>query len=153
MIGCLGACLACSFRVERGTVRTDTATSAGGGYRTTLFGPLTDTVVHLSNGDSVELQSAGVVKVPKEPDGLMVTYHPNFDLADTDRVKQTALLVFDALRPKFLGDPPWVVLRAASRTAAERNRGSGPADHFYGLVLQRDDGGHWYPLGEQKPVR
>lgn len=148
----LSALVGCGH-IDSGTIRTDSATSAGGGYRTTRFGALTDTIVHLSGGDSVELQSAGVARVPKQTDGLMVTYHPYFDLADTERVKQTALAVFDALRPKFLGDPPWVVLRAASRPAVERNRGGGPQDHFYGVVLERLADGHWYPLGEHTPVR
>ena len=148
----LGASLTCSGHFEAGTIRSDSATSAGGGYRVTSFGQLSDTIVHLSGGDSVELQSAGAVRVPKDPDGLMITYHPYFDLADTERVKRTALAVFDALRPKFTGDPPWVVLRSASRTAAERNRDR-RGDRFYGVVLQRHEDGHWYQLNGQSPVR
>jgi hypothetical protein len=151
-IALLGASLACTARVESGTIQTDSATSAGGGYRTTRFGALSDTVLHLADGDSAELQSTGPARVPNEPEGLLVTYHPYTDVTDTVRMRQAALAVFDALRPKFVnGDPPWIVLRAADRPAKERNRGG--RDHFFGVVLERHADGRWYPLHSATPVR
>lgn len=147
------AASACSMKLEHGEVRSDSATSAGGGYRTTRFGPLSDTIIHLANGDSAELQSSGPVTVPKQPQGLMVTYHPSFGIDDTARVTATALLLFDALRPRFVdGEPPWIVLRAADRAAAERNAGGG-RDAFYGVVIERHPDGHWYRLNGSTIVR
>ena len=148
----LTAATACSVRVDSGEVHSDSATSAAGGYRTTRIGALSDTVLHLAGGDSAELQSAGSVQVPNEPDGLMVTYHPFAKTTDTAYLKRTALAVFDAVRPHFTnGEPPWIVLRAANRTAAERNAGG--HDRFYGVVLEKHADGRWYPLHESTPVR
>jgi len=151
-IAVLSASLACTVRGEYGTIQSDSATSAGGGYRTTRFGALSETVIHLLDCDSVELQSSGTVQVTNKPDGLMVTYYPYGDLMDTIRMRQKALAVFDVLRPRFVnGDPPWIVLRAASRPAAERNRGG--RDHFFGVVLEKHADGRWYPLNGASPVR
>jgi hypothetical protein len=151
-VGALAACLACSARIESGAIHSDSATSAGGGYRTTRVGALSDTVLHLANGDSAELQSVGPAQVPNEPAGLLVTYHPYSDVSDSAVMKRTALAVFDVLRPKFAdGEPPWFVLRAANRPAVARNRGG--ADRFYGVVLEKHADGHWYPLHGTEPVR
>ena len=65
--------LGCTVRGEVGTVHSDSAVSTAGGYHTTRIGALSDSVIHLADCDSVELQSAGTVRVPNEPDGLMVT--------------------------------------------------------------------------------
>ncbi|MDB4906230.1 MAG: hypothetical protein JWO05_1014 [Gemmatimonadetes bacterium] len=152
VIAALGASLACSVRGESGTIRFDSATSAGGGYRTTRVGALSDTIIDVAGGDSVELQSAGTVTVKNQPDGLMVTYYPFFDLADTTRVRTTALAVFDVLRRRFEnGGPPWIVLRAVNRPAVQRD--SGGQDHFFGIVLEKRADGRWYTLHGASPVR
>jgi len=152
LVAVLSTATACSVRVDSGVVHSDSATSAAGGYRTTRIGALSDTVLHLAGGDSAELQSSGSVQVPNEPDGLMVTYHPYGGAKDTVYLTRTALAVFDELRPHFTnGEPPWIVLRAADRTAAERNGGG--HDRFYGVVLEKHTDGRWYRLHESTPVR
>ena len=151
-IGVLIASIACTVRSESDTLRSESAENAKGSYRTTRSGALSDSVLHLANGDSVELQSTDSVQVPNEPGGLMVTYYPYRDPADTVLMQQKALAVFDALRPRFARDnPPWIVLRAASRPAAQRNNGG--QDAFFGVVLEKHADGHWYPLHGASPVR
>ena len=93
LVAVLSTATACSVRVDSGVVHSDSATSAGGGYRTTRIGALSDTVLHLAGGDSAELQSSGSVQVPNEPDGLMVTYHPYGGAKDTVYLTRTALAV------------------------------------------------------------
>ena len=144
--------LACDVRVKAGMARSDTFTSAGGGYRTFQIGPLADTVIRLAGTDSAQFQSSGPLTVPNEPQGLMITYYPYFDIRDTDRVKRIALEVFDVVRPRFSnGEPPWLVLRAASRPTTERNQGG--EVHFFGVVLKHHANGRWYPLDSSTPVR
>ena len=125
--------------------------SPGGGY-TTVVGSLSDSIVHLATGDSIEWQSAGPAQVAGQPEGLLVTYHPYFELADTARVRRTAVAFFNALRPKLVDrEPPFVVLRAVSLRSAERN---GPTPlRAYGVVLERRVDGQWYRLGDSTALR
>ena len=125
--------------------------SPGGGY-TTVAGSLSDSIVYLATGDSIEWQSAGPAQVTGQPEGLLVTYHPFFELADTARVRRTAFAFFQALRPK-LGErePPFVVLRAVSLRSAER---SGPTPlRAYGIVVEKRADGLWYKLRDSTPLR
>lgn len=136
---------------EHGSV-VDSATSAGGGYTTTRTGPLSDSIVHLAGGDSVEWQSFGPLTITGRPEGLLVTYHPFFALSDTEHVRRTALSFFDSLRTKFTnGEPPYIVLRAINLRAAQRD--SGRRSSAYGVVLERRTDGLWYSLDDSIPIR
>ena len=133
-------------------IRTDSMRGPNGIYTTTASAPPSDSVVYLAIGDSVEWQSFGPARVTGQPDGLLVTYHPFFDIADTARVRRTSLAFFDSLRTKFVGgEPPFVVLRAVNLPAAKR---VGPHQlHAWGLVIEKRADGHWYGLHEVTPVR
>jgi hypothetical protein len=131
---------------------TDSASSRGGGYKTTRVGALSDSIVHLANADSIEWQSFGLAQAPGRPDGLIITYHPFFALQDTGRVIRIALVLFDSLRKHFVGgEPPFVVLRAIDLRAAERT--TDRKLRAYGVVIEKRTDGHWYRLGEASPVR
>ncbi len=132
--------------------RTDSMTSDAGGYKTTRTGALSDSIVHLVGGDSVEWQSFGPLRITGKPDGMLVTYHPFVDLADTSRVRVIALSFFTALRPKFAnGEPPYIVLRAVDLRAKER---SGQVQlHAFGVVLEKRSDGLWYGLNEKSPLK
>ena len=139
-----GAALACADRSETPRVPRD-------GY-VTEYANLSDSVVHLPTGDSLEFQATGPAEVPDRPPGLMITYHPFFPIADTARVKSAALALFRAVRERAGGTPPppFVVLRAVGRRAAER-RGT-YEQQVFGVVLERRPDGRWYVLGERAPV-
>src|SRR5689334_18523778 len=83
--GCTGAQDA--RKPEPPRAHTDSMTSAGGGYTTTVAGTLSDSIVHLVTGDSLEWQSFGPLRITGKPEGLLVTYHPFVDLADTTRLR------------------------------------------------------------------
>jgi hypothetical protein len=140
-----GAALACADRPETPRARR-------GGY-VTEYTHLSDSVVHLPTGDSIEFQATGPAEVPNSPPGLMITYHPFFPIADTARVKSAALALFRAVRERAGGapPPPFVVLRAVGRRAAER-RGPYYEQQVFGVVLERRADGRWYVLGERLPV-
>jgi hypothetical protein len=127
-------------------------TSAGGGYKTTRTGPLSDSVVYLAIGDSIELQSLGPLHITGKPDGLLVTYYPFVDFADTTRLRRIAVSFFAALRPKFEnGEPPFIALRAVDLRAKARTDQS----HLraFGVVLERRSDGLWYGLNETTPLK
>jgi hypothetical protein len=130
--------------------RPDTRRVPASGY-VTEYTHLSDSVVHLPTGDSIELQATGPVEVPDKPLGVMITYHPFFPIGDTARVKSNALALFRAVRARAAGTPPpFVVLRAVSRRAAER-RGVYQQQAF-GVVLEQRSDGRWYLLGERDPI-
>jgi hypothetical protein len=139
-----GAMLACADRSE-------TPREPGPGY-VTEYTNLSDSVVHLPTGDSIEFQATGPAEVPNSLPGLMITYYPFFPIADTARVKSAALALFHAVRARAAGapPPPFVVLRAVDRRAAER-RGV-YQQQVFGVVLERRSDGRWYVLGERVPV-
>ena len=157
--GALLAAQACaqgqtSTRVDSSRVLTDSMKGAGGRYTTTRSRALSDSIVRLSPSDSIEWQSFGALKITGRPEGLLVTYHPFFDLADTARVRRVALLLFDSLRTKFdNGEPPYIVLRAVNLRARDRNQPSAPALHAFGVVLEKHGDGHWYVLQGAAPIR
>jgi hypothetical protein len=117
-----------------------------------ILGPLSDSVVHLSSGDSVEVQSSGPAIVPNQPAGLLITYHPYFPLGDTARVRVVAVALFQFLLPRIKAPPPFVVLRAVNLSAAERNRGGLYSGKAFGIVLARHDDGRRYDLHGTSPA-
>lgn len=127
-------------------------TSAGGGYKTTRVGALSDSIVHLAIGDSVELQSLGPLHISGKPDGLLVTYYPFTTLADTARLRRVALSFFAALRPKFInGEPPYIALRAVDLRASARTDDS----HLraFGVVIEKRSDSLWYGLNDSSPLK
>ena len=125
--------------------------ACGSGTTVTLAGHLTDSVVHLKSGDSVEFQSTGPAVVPTGT-GLVVTYRPYFSLDDTARVRGVALEFFWALLPRITTSPPFVVMRAIDVPAARRNQGGYYEIHTFGVVLERHADGQWYGMGEVAPI-
>jgi hypothetical protein len=155
----LAICLAPALHAQQPAVapvpaavgRTDSMSSARGGYTTTLTAPLSDSIVRLATGDSIEWQSFGPARVTGEPDGMLVTYHPFFELADTARVRRVAIVFFDSLRTKFTDEePPFVVLRAVNLTARERERSAQLG--AYGVVLEKREDGKYYELHAAAPI-
>ena len=117
-----------------------------------ILGPLSDSVVHLPGGDSVQVQASGPAIVPNQPQGLLITYHPYFALADTARVRVVAVALFQYLLPKMTGAPKFVVLRAVNVSAAERNKGGYYQMNAYGIVMAYHDDGRWYDLHGTSPA-
>jgi hypothetical protein len=107
-------------------------------------------IVHLPTGDSVEIQASGPVVVPNKPIGLIVEYHPFFDIGDTARVYAVALALFGTIEPGLTHNPPWVVLKAVDRSAAER-RGVHMVRSF-GVVLQHGADSLWYRLHDAAEI-
>lgn len=119
----------------------------------TYYTSLSDSIIHLARGDSVELQGAGPLVVRDEPQpGLMITYYPFLPLNDTAAVHQVALALFNQLRSHFVGDPPFVGMRAVSLRAVDRQKGGQYKLRTYGVVLERHSDGLWYELGATAPV-
>ena len=148
--GCTGAQDA--RKPEPPKAYTDSMTSAGGGYKTTVTGTLSDSIVHLVAGDSLEWQSFGPLRITGKPEGLLVTYYPFIDLADTTRLRTLALSFFAALRPHFTnGEPPIIVLRAVNLRAKERTEHA--QLHAFGVVLEKRSDGLWYGLHESAPLK
>jgi hypothetical protein len=162
VIALSGMALACSRPADRGetnravestSIRTDSMASAGGGYTTTVTGALSDSIVHLAAGDSLEFQSFGPAQVTGQPEGLLVTYHPFVSMSDSVRIRRVAIVFFDSLRTKFrYGEPPFVVMRAVDLRASERMGALRVPMHAYGLVLEKRADGRWYGLHETSPI-
>jgi hypothetical protein len=145
------ACAACSRRSAslNQTERTDSMSSAGGGYTTTITGHLADSIVRLGTNDSVEWQSSGPAQVRGKADGLLVTYYPFFDIADTARVRRIAMVFFDSLRVRLPTEGPRiVVMRAVNLRATEREKST--YLRAFGVVLENDGHGQYYPLHSPK---
>ena len=106
----------------------------------TAYGHLSDTVVHLASGDSVELQASGPAVVADGAPGLLVTYFPFAGLADTVHVGRNAVELFAALRPS-IGAAPFVALRAVDVRAGARRRAGAYQMNTFGVVLERCGGG------------
>ena len=129
-------------------------TSAGCRRDTTVtaYTHLSDTIVHLSTGDSLEFQATGPAVVPNKAPGLMVTFHPYFALSDTVRVRAAAIAFFQTLPPQMTADPRFVVMRAVDVPAARRNKGGYYDLKSFGVVLERRSDGRWYGLKESVPA-
>jgi hypothetical protein len=125
---------------------------AGQGGVVTTYTRLTDSIVYLPYGDSLEFQATGPAVVPHEAPGLMVTFHPFFSLDDTVRVRKAALVFFQSLLPRLTGPPPFIVLRAVDVPAARRNQGGYYPLHAFGVVLETHDDGRWYELHQTTPA-
>jgi len=116
-----------------------------------LYAHLSDTVVRLSNGDSVEIQATVPAVIPDGKPGTMVIYYPFRDFSDTVRLEQTAVALLAQLRPHFdSAPPPFLVLRAVNRRS--RDRKGFYRVQYYGVVVQQHADGHWYLLGASQPV-
>ena len=116
-----------------------------------VTGRLSDTVLHLENGDSVELQATVSAVVEGSPPGRMVIFHPFTDFSDIPRLRQTAIALFHYLQPGIdSAPPPFVVLRATNLPAAQR-KGFYNIEN-YGFVLERHADGKWYFLHESDPL-
>lgn len=132
--------------------RGESAAVRGGGALTTTYGQLSDSVVRLPSGDSVEFQGTGSAVVDGAPPGLLVTYFPFAGLADTVRVRAIAIELFRLLRPRIGGGPAFVAMRAVDVRAADRQRGGLYTLRSYGVVIERGKDGRWYVSGEASPV-
>jgi hypothetical protein len=119
---------------------------------TTTYTHLSDTIIHLPRGDSIELQGSGPAIVPNEPAGLLITYRPFYSLSDTIAVSRVALELFQELIPHFTGRPLFVVMRAVNVPAARRNQGGYYPLSAYGVVLERHSDNRWYLLNESQPA-
>jgi hypothetical protein len=126
--------------------------AAAGGGLTTTYGRLSDSVVRLPSGDSVEFQATGPAIVDSGPPGLLVTYFPFSGLTDTLRVRAVALEFFRVLRPRIYGEPAFVAMRAVDVRAADRQRVGLYTLHSYGVVVERRGDGKWYVSGEAAPL-
>ena len=117
-----------------------------------VYGKFSKQVVHLTNGDSVQLQ-ARVAAVGQGPSpGIMFVFYPFQDLSDTHRLRRTAVALFLYVRPELdSAPPPFVVLRAVD-LPAERRVGFYKI-HNHGFVVERRGDGVWYLLGESQPIR
>ena len=116
-----------------------------------VAGRLSDTVIHLDNGDSVELQATVPAVVEGSPPGRMVIFHPFSDFSDTAQLRQTAIALFHYLQPGLdSAAPPFLVLRAANLPAAQR-KGFYNIEN-YGFVLEHRPDGKWYFLHDSDPV-
>jgi hypothetical protein len=149
----MAACASTPRATAPAAVRSRTESGAGRTDRSATFQyfQLSDSIVHLATGDSIEWQSAGPAVVTGQPAGLLVTYYPFFDLSDTTRVVRTALAFFTRLRSKFEAEePPFVVLRAVSLRAARRKGMYGM--HAFGVVVQKRVDGRWYQLDDSIPL-
>ena len=120
--------------------------------KVTIYGRLSDSVVRLPSGDSLEFQATGPAVVQSGPPGLLVTYRPFVPISDTARVRQVALGLFRTLEPRLASNAPFVALRAVDRSAAERRRVGLYDMHSFGVVIERRADGRWYPLDESTPV-
>ena len=109
-------------------------------------------IVQLSTGDSVEIHSSGPVVVPDKPSGLIVEYHPFFEISDTARVYAVALALFSTIEPRLGPKPPWVVLKAVDRSAAERRRAGVYSMRSFGVVLNYGADGLWYRLHDAPQI-
>ena len=130
------------------------ATSVGcrGDTTVTAYTHLSDTVVHLSTGDSVEFQATGPAVVPNKAPGLLVTFRPYFTLGDTVRVRAAAIAFFQTLPPSMTADPAFVVMRAVDVPAARRNKGGYYDLKTFGVVLERHGDGRWYGYQDSIPA-
>src|SRR6266576_70016 len=90
---------------------------------TTMYAHLSDSIVHLRNGDSLEFQATGSAVVPNMPQGLLVTYFPFVSFEDTSRIRSVAIEFFRSLLPRLDSPPKWIVMRAVNVRAARRNQG------------------------------
>ena len=120
---------------------------------TTMYIHLSDSIVLLPNGDSLEFQATGPAIVPNRPHGLLVTYYPFADLADTIRLRSIAFEFFRTLMPRLQPPPEWIVMRAVNVRALRRNQGGLYPMRAYGVVLERRSDGYWYPMNESQPIR
>jgi hypothetical protein len=110
------------------------------------------TIVQLPTGDSVEIHESGPAIVPDKPPGLIVTYHPFFALSDTARVRAVAIALFGTIEPRLTPKPPWVVLKAVDRSAAERSAAGFYSMRSFGVVLDHGADGLWYQLHATTPI-
>ena len=119
-------------------------------YQTT-YASLSDSVVRLPTGDSLEFQATGPATVPDQPTGLLVTYHPFVDIDDTVRVRNIAYSFFKTLRSDVeRAGTSWVVMRAVDRRASAR---TGQYElRSFGVVLERRKDGLWYRMDESQPI-
>jgi len=109
-------------------------------------------IVQLPTGDSVEIHSSGPVVVPHKPPGLIVEYHPFFEISDTARVYAVALALFSTIEPRLAPEPPWVVLKAVDRSAAERRGPGFYSMRSFGVVLNHGADGLWYRLHDTTQI-
>ena len=122
----------------------------GGG---TVYANLSERVVQLPTGDSVEFQATGPLVIPEAGTGLLVTYYPFQPFDDTLRLRATAVALFRELRPRLdSAPPPFVGLRAVDRRAAERMRAGTYAMRTFGVIVERRPDGRWYLPGTKSPV-
>ena len=126
--------------------------SESSGGKVAVTGQQAAPIVLLPTGDSVEIHASGPAVVPEKPPGLVVTYHPFFSIDDTVRTRTVALALFRTIEPRLDPKPPFVVLKAVDRSAAERSGPGFYSMHSFGVVLDHGPDGRWYPLGESTPI-
>ena len=130
----------------------ENASTRNGAY-SSVSTRLSDSIVRLESGDSVEFQATGTASIPNSPSGMLITYHPFVDIADTARIETIALNLFRRLQPQLRdSSPPFVVLRAVDQPASVRNRIGFYQMKNFGVVLEHRADGKWYLPDAKSPV-
>ena len=109
----------------------------------TVYSSLSDRVVYLPDGDSVEWQNSLTAKVPDLPDGILVEFYPFRDMTDTVELRRQARAFFPIVHRELKDrNPAFFAFRAVSLPKSKR-QGIYQLAH-YGFVFERRADGRWY---------
>jgi hypothetical protein len=118
--------------------------------KTTMYSSLSERVVHLAGGDSVEWQATLPVVATDAPPAVLIEFYP-FTPPDTAELRRVAIELLPVVVREL--PPPVqdvVILRAVSLPTAQRV-GKYSLQTF-GVVFERRTNGRWYLLHETEPV-
>jgi hypothetical protein len=118
--------------------------------QSTTYSQLSNRIVRLPSGDSVEWQTTLAAQAANAPPGVLVEFFPFRALADSTNLHHEALELFEVAYPELRArQPGFLVLRAVDVRTAQRT-GIYKMNNF-GFVFERRSDGHWYEYGTAGP--
>lgn len=107
--------------------------------------------LRLSASDSVRILATELVHVPGQPPGLSIDYAATSGLADTASLKQRAIAILRAERPRL---DSLHLVNFVVRAVDKSSDSTTTLFHrkMYGFVLQHRTDGNWYFLRDPSPV-